>query len=169
MDDPNRPTTFSFLGDIWGNKWVKLGLFLLALALAVYSFCFLWGIIKLFVLALCVDQPLAVESFVAGGGVAGEGDAGGRRVTQVAVDHGLHVDGGAPLSRDAFNVAVGDGALAVPGLEDGLDSTPKLLFGIVGERLANDFLHDLLELLAQRLEVGGREVGIKSTISRRTT
>ena len=62
------------------------------------------------VLALRVDQVLAVERGLAGGRVAGEGDAGGAVVPHVAEDHGLHRDRGAPLGRDAVQPAVGDGA-----------------------------------------------------------
>jgi hypothetical protein len=50
------------------------------------------------VLALRVDQELAVERLLAGRGVAGEGDAGRRGVAHIAEHHRLHVDGGAPGS-----------------------------------------------------------------------
>ncbi len=52
MDEKNPPAAFSFLGAIWGNSWVKLVVSLLSLALAVYFFFLLWGIIKLFIIAL---------------------------------------------------------------------------------------------------------------------
>ena len=66
------------------------------------------------VLSLGVDQPFSVELVVAGGGVAGERHAGGGGVAHVSEDHGLHVDGGAPVIGNLLNLAVGDGALAVP-------------------------------------------------------
>ena len=93
------------------------------------------------VLALGVDQPLAVELVLAGGRVAGEGDAGAGVVAHVAEHHGLDVDRGAPLVGDPLDAAVGDGALAVPALEHRADAAPELLHGVVGEVLAQDFLH----------------------------
>ena len=62
------------------------------------------------VLALRVDQVLAVEHGLAGGRVARKRDAGGAVVPHVAEDHGLHGDRRAPLGRDAVQPAVGDGA-----------------------------------------------------------
>ena len=52
------------------------------------------------VLALRIDQELAVERLLAGRGIAGEGDAGGRGLAHIAEHHGLHVDGGAPALRE---------------------------------------------------------------------
>ena len=61
---------------------------------------------------------------------------------------------------DAFDVAVGDGALAHPGLEHRLDAAFKLLHGVVGEGLAEGVLDDLLELDAETLEVFRGEIRI---------
>ena len=58
------------------------------------------------VFALRVFEELAVEGLLAGGGVAGEADAGGGGVAQVAEDHGLHVDGGAEIVGDLVHLAV---------------------------------------------------------------
>ncbi len=91
------------------------------------------------VFALGVDQPFTVELVFAGGGVAGESDAGGGSFAHVAEDHGLHVDGGAPVIGDAFDAAVSDGAFAVPGFEHGADAAPELSFRGVGELFAEDF------------------------------
>ena len=112
------------------------------------------------VLALGIDQPLAVELVLAGGRVAGEGHAGGRGVAHVAEDHALHVAGGAPLAGNALDLAIGNGAAAVPTLEHGADGPPKLLLRIVGEGPAQHLLHLLLELLAELLQVVGRHVGV---------
>ena len=53
------------------------------------------------VLALGVDQEVAVLALGPGGRVAGEADAGARRVVAVAEHHGLDVDGGAEVVGDA--------------------------------------------------------------------
>ncbi len=98
------------------------------------------------VLALGVHQPLAVELVVAGGRVAGEGDAGGGGVAHVAEDHGLDVDRGAPVVRDSFDPAVGDGLLAVPALEHGGDAAPQLRHRVVREGFAEVLFNQGLEL-----------------------
>lgn len=71
------------------------------------------------VLALRVDQILAVEEVFARGGVARESDARGGVGAHVAEDHRLHRDGRAPFGRDVVELAVEDGALVHPRTEDG--------------------------------------------------
>jgi hypothetical protein len=66
------------------------------------------------VLALRVDQEVAVGHVLAGGGVAGEAHAGAGVLVAVAEHHRLHVDRGAEVVADALAHAVGDGAGAVP-------------------------------------------------------
>ena len=66
------------------------------------------------VLALGVDQEVAVGLVLAGGGVAGEAHAGAGVVVAVAEHHRLHVDRGAEVVADALPHAVGDGPGAVP-------------------------------------------------------
>ncbi len=112
------------------------------------------------ILALGVDEPLAVELVVAGGGVAGESDAGGGSVTHVAEDHSLDVDGGAPIVGNTLNLAVADGLLAVPALEDGLDATFHLGAGVVGELGAEHLFHTDLESVGQFHQVLGGELGV---------
>jgi hypothetical protein len=51
------------------------------------------------ILALRVDQEFAVKALLAGGGIARERHARGRRIAHVAEHHRLHVDGGAPVRR----------------------------------------------------------------------
>ncbi|OPZ91222.1 MAG: hypothetical protein BWY73_01146 [candidate division TA06 bacterium ADurb.Bin417] len=113
------------------------------------------------VLALGVDQPLAVELVLAGGRVAAEGDAGGRGLAHVAEDHRLDVDRGAPLVRDALDPAVGDGPAAVPGGEDRLDAAVELLARIVGEGPAQNLLDPFLEAFAEVLQLLSGQVGIR--------
>ena len=71
------------------------------------------------VLALGVDEELAVELIHAVGGIAGEGDAGAGALAGVAEHHGLDVDGGAPFGGDVVLAAVDDRAVVHPGGEDG--------------------------------------------------
>ncbi|GAA3235204.1 hypothetical protein GCM10020256_52900 [Streptomyces thermocoprophilus] len=112
------------------------------------------------VLALGVLQVVAVDALVAGGGVAGEGDAGAGVGAQVAEDHGADVDGGAEVVRDALLAAVELGAVAVPGVEDRADGEVHLLARVLREVAAGLLLHDLLEGGDQLFEVGGLQVGV---------
>ena len=72
------------------------------------------------VFALRVHQVLAEEHVLAGGGIAGEADAGAGVFAQVAEDHGLHVDRCAQPVVDAVDAAIGLGALVLPTAEDGV-------------------------------------------------
>src|SRR5665648_655045 len=106
------------------------------------------------------DADLAVGDVSAGGGVAGEGDAGAGLLAGVAVHHGLHVDGGAPRVGDVVEAAVGDGAVVVPAAEHRGDGAPELLQRVVGEVVAGALLDGGLELDHQVLEVALVELGV---------
>ena len=101
------------------------------------------------VLALGVHEEVAVGLVLAGGGVAGEADAGAGVVVAVAEHHRLHVDGGAEVVADALADAVGDGAGAVPRAEHGLDGAAELVGRVLRERRAGLALDDVLVALAQ--------------------
>ncbi|OPZ58522.1 MAG: hypothetical protein BWY87_01417 [Deltaproteobacteria bacterium ADurb.Bin510] len=113
------------------------------------------------VLALGVDQILAEEDVLAGRGVTGEGHAGGRGVAHVAEDHGLDVDGRAPVLGDVIELAVGVGAGSLPGVEHGIDAAPELFHGIHGQVATGQFLDLAFQDLHQFLEVGGGQVGVE--------
>jgi hypothetical protein len=113
------------------------------------------------VLALGVDQELAVEQVFAGAGVAREGHAGGAAVAQVAEHHGLHVDRRAPGLRDVVELAVDLGALVVPALEHRHHGAPELLPGVGGEVAPDARADQALEALHQLLQVGGVELGVE--------
>ena len=106
------------------------------------------------------DEELAVELVVAGGGVAREGDAGAGVLAHVAEDHGLHGDGGAPVGGDGVELPVGDGAVVLPGAEDGADGLEQLVRRVVGELhalAAPDLRLELADERAQRLD---RQLGV---------
>jgi len=105
------------------------------------------------VLALGVGQELAEELALAGGGVAGEGDAGAAVIAHVAEGHGLHVDGGAPGVGDVVIPAIDVGPGVIPGAEDGLHGAHQLLLGVGGEVLTDLGLVLGLELAGQLLQV----------------
>ncbi len=113
------------------------------------------------VLALGVDEVLAVELLLAGVRVARERDAGPGVVTHVAEDHRDHVDGGPEVVGDLLAVAVVVGALAEPRSEDGLDGQVQLLVGVGGEVAARRVADDRLELGHELAKVGGRQVRVR--------
>jgi len=112
------------------------------------------------VFALRVDQVFAVKPFFAGGRVAREGDARGAAFAAVSENHGLDVDGGAPVVVKAVHLAVQDGARRVPGHEDRADGAPELLFGIRRKFLAQFFRDELLVAGNQLLQITDRHVQI---------
>ncbi len=103
------------------------------------------------VLALGVDQELAIETFLAGRRIARERDAGRRGLAQIAEHHGLDVDRGAPAFRDTVQAAIRVGALVHPAPEHRADRAPQLCMRILRERLA--------KLLGNALLVAGDELG----------
>ena len=113
------------------------------------------------VLALGVHEELAVELVLAGGRIAGEGDAGGRRVAHVAEHHRLDVDGGAPALGDLLQPAIGDRAGVHPRAEHGGDRAPQLVARVLRERLAELVLHQRLVALDDDLPVLGGQVGVQ--------
>lgn len=112
------------------------------------------------VLALRVLQVVAVDALVAGGRVAGEGDAGTGVGAEVAEDHGADVDGRAQVVRDALLAAVEFGPVGVPGVEDRVDGEVHLLARALREVPACLGLDDLLELGDELLEVGRLQLGV---------
>ena len=113
------------------------------------------------VLALGVKQVFAVELLLTGRGVAGESNAGAGGLAHVAKDHGLHVDGGAPVAGDVVHAAVVDGAGVVPAAEHGLHSFHQLRGGVLRELGAHVLLIDFLEARNDLLEVLGGQVAVE--------
>ena len=112
------------------------------------------------VLALGVDEEVAVLAGGAGGRVAGEAHARPRVVVTVAEHHGLHVDGGPEVVGDALALPVGHGPRSVPRREHGLDGATELFVGVLGEGRAGVTLHDLLVGVDQVPEELRRYAGI---------
>ena len=73
------------------------------------------------ILALGVQQELAIELLGAGGGIAGEQYAGGGVVTGIAEHHLHHVDGSTQIGRNVVGLAIDIGPRVEPGLEDRID------------------------------------------------
>ena len=113
------------------------------------------------VFALGIDQKLAVEFFLAGRGIAREGDAGGRGLAHIAEHHGLHVDRGAPAFRNSVQAAIGDGALVHPRAEHRADGAPQLRVRVLRKRLAGLLLDALLVARDDLGPVLGVEIGVE--------
>ena len=88
------------------------------------------------VLALRIDQELAVKLVGAGRGIAREHDAGRASLAHIAEHHGLDGDGGAPIVGNVVQAAIGDGARVLPGAEHGGDGAPELGVQVLREGLA---------------------------------
>ncbi len=76
------------------------------------------------ILALRVDQELAIIGILAGRGVAGEGNARRRRLAHIAEHHRLHIDRGAPVAGDIVQAAIDLGAVRFPRTEHRADRAP---------------------------------------------
>ena len=113
------------------------------------------------VLALGVDEKFAVERVLAGRGVAGESDAGRRRLAHVAEHHRLHIDCGAPVGGNGVEAAIGDGALVHPGREDRADRAPELVARSLRERLAGLLDDPRLVIGDDSAPVRGVKVGVE--------
>ena len=114
------------------------------------------------VLALCVDQVLAVNALLTGGGVTCERNAGTGGLALVAEYHGLYVNGSAPVAGDVVHAAVYDGAGVVPGTEHGLHSAHQLILGILRELLAvHRVFVNSFETIGQILQIVSGQLGIK--------
>ncbi len=94
------------------------------------------------------------------GAVARHGHTGGAGLPQVAEDHGDDVDRGAQVVGNAGGIAVIDGALAVPALEDRFGGQAQLVEGILGEfhfgmpvKNRFEFFHNTLEGFGRQLRV----------------
>ena len=104
------------------------------------------------VLALRVDQELAVELVRPGGRVAGEADAGAGALAGVAEHHRLHVDRRPDGVRDVVDAAVLLRARVLPRAEHRVAGHPELAPRIQRERfaaLADDHRLEPVDHLAQ--------------------
>ena len=113
------------------------------------------------ILALGVDEELAVKLVLAGGGVAREGDAGGRGLAHVAEHHGLHIHRRAPALGDVVEAAIGDGALVHPGAKNGAHGAPELGARILREGLAGLLLDAGLVARDDLAPISRVEVGVE--------
>ncbi len=107
------------------------------------------------VLALCVDQEVAVLADRTGRRVAGEADPGTGVVVAIAEDHRLDVDRGTEVVGDPLLHPVGHRPGTVPRGEDGLDRPPQLLVRILREGRTGVAFDDLLvgvDQVAQQLD-----------------
>ena len=112
------------------------------------------------VLALGVEQELAVEHPLAGGGIAAEGHPGARVLAQVAEHHRDHVHRGPHAIGDVVQFPVVDRTPGIPALEHRGDGPPELPHRIVGELAPGLLPNQLLERPDQRLDVLHREVDV---------
>ena len=112
------------------------------------------------VLALRVDEVVAVEALRAGRRVAGERDARAGVVSPVAEHHRADVDRGAEVVGDALLAAIERGALGVPRVEDGQHRHVELLARVLREVAAAVLGDQPLVCLDESLQVLGGQVEV---------
>src|SRR6185437_325325 len=113
------------------------------------------------ILALGVDEELAIEQLLAGRGIAGEGDARGAGLAAIAEHHRLHRHRRAPLLRDAVQPAIGLRPVRLPGAEHRADRAPELFVHVLRERPAEFLMHPRLEQSGDALQILGAEFGVE--------
>ena len=107
------------------------------------------------VLTLCVDKILAVEAVLACGSVTAEADTRSGGVAHVAEDHGHDGNCRTPFLWDALHLAVEDGAVIHPRVEDSADGAPELLHRVGGELAPGALLDIVLEEDDEALQLVG--------------
>ena len=113
------------------------------------------------ILALGIDEVLAIEKLFSGGGVPREGHARATVIAHVAEDHALDIDAGAPVIGDAVQAAIDDGAARVPAFKDSADGSPELLHGVLGKGVAGLFLDNVLVDLDEPLPIISFKFGVQ--------
>mmetsp|Transcript_10773 Transcript_10773/g.25221 ORF Transcript_10773/g.25221 Transcript_10773/m.25221 type:complete len:521 (+) Transcript_10773:143-1705(+) len=111
------------------------------------------------VLALGIDEVLAIELVLASRRIAREEHTGPGRRAEVAEDHRLHRHGRPEKASDVVDVAVGHGAVRIPRVKHRVDRELELLLRILRELLALRLVHRLVSL-AELHEVFGSEVRV---------
>ena len=114
------------------------------------------------VLALRVEEELAVRHLLAGRRIARERDAGRRALTGVAEHHLDDVDGGADRLRNVVQLPVDLCARVLPRAEDRLDGSAQLAPGVLRKWTSERPHVDVLEGLDQITKIVGAEVGVGS-------
>ena len=113
------------------------------------------------VLALRVDQELAVENFFAGRRIAREADAGRRGFAQIAEHHRLHVRRGADVVRNLFHLAVVRGLGIPPGTEHRVARHRQLILRVLRKRLLGFLLDQLLIIVDDGFQIFRGQIRVR--------
>ena len=114
------------------------------------------------VLALCVNQVLAVDSLCTGGWVTCKRNTCTGGLALISEYHGLNINSSTPVAGDIVHTAVYDGTWVVPGTEHSLNSAHQLLGRILREILAvHSFLVNSLEFCCQLFQIISSQICIK--------
>src|SRR5688572_10423317 len=113
------------------------------------------------VLALSVDEELAVELALARGGIACERHAGARVIPHVAEDHGDDVDRGAERLGDVVDAAIVDGLFEGPRLPHRFDRAPQLLYRVHRKAFPGPRAHERLVFLDEVTQYAFAELGVR--------
>ena len=113
------------------------------------------------ILALGVDEELAIEFLRAGRGVPGEAHAGGGVVATVPEDHLHDIDSRAQVGGDVVRAAVHLSPGVLPGTEHGVHGPVQLLDRIGCPFTTQVIVADLLEGADELLEVIRAKIGVE--------
>ena len=113
------------------------------------------------ILALRVQQKLAVEILVADRRITRKSDARTASFSQVAEHHRLHINRCAEIVRDVVDAAIMLRPIVLPRAKYGVTRHHKLFFGILREVALGVLLDDLLVLFDDFLQRLGVKVGIE--------
>ena len=112
------------------------------------------------VLALRIDQVLAVNAFGAGRRISRKGNACARCIAHVAKYHRLHVYRRAPVTGYIVHTSVYNRPLVIPGTEHRFHRFHKLYSGILRELFAFVFFVNIFETDDDLFHVLSGQVGV---------
>ena len=112
------------------------------------------------VLTLGIDEILAVENVLAGGGVASESNTSSGSLSGIPEDHCLDVHSRSPFYGNAILLAIDLCAVVLPGREDSVNSATELVHWLLWEVFLRALLDELLELSHDVLESCDGKLGV---------
>ena len=113
------------------------------------------------ILALRIDQKLAIKFLRPGRWIPRKRHAGCRRLAEIAEHHGLHIHGGSPACGNTMQLAIFVRPRIHPRAEHGANRAPELLCHILREGSSQFLLHNALVIRNNALPILGRKIGIK--------
>ncbi len=112
------------------------------------------------VFALSVHQEFTCKHVFTSSTVTGEANACSAVITKVSINHGLNVNGGAPIVWNAVKLAILDCPIVHPGIKDSIDSKGQLIASFGWERLASRLLDGFLGAANNFIQLSLIKIGV---------